>query len=271
MHAATPVHHVRRSLRRAVLASALLVPLAAPAVAQKPAKRPAKTPAARPAPEPAPAPHLDPTVPAPEAGPDSAAAVEPFVCAPGGLADGAEFGCKLIARPTVTRFPAGPVYWHLARYASREQALVDGRFTDYITEAGDEVWLHRFGVEGDVPRGGLQTATVGPLAIPKLPVYEIDVFYVVMPAGARTPVETRPGPAAWFVLDGAQCVETSRGVVQAETGEGAVAPRAGTPMQWVNTGAGAERALFVLVRDPGRHLAAPSRWKPKGACDAPPG
>jgi hypothetical protein len=53
-------------------------------------------------------------------------------------------------------------------------------------------------------------------------------------------------------------------------GEGAVAPPAGTPMQWVNTGPDPERAFLVLVRDVGRTRATPSKWKPTGACSTPP-
>jgi quercetin dioxygenase-like cupin family protein len=121
-----------------------------------------------------------------------------------------------------------------------------------------------------VPRGGSRTTTLGPLPLPRAAVYEIDVFYAVMPAGARTAAQTHPGPAAWYVLEGAQCVETAKGAIQADVGEGLVAAPAGTPLQWVNTGDGAERALFVLVRDPGRRLATPSPWKPTGACTAPP-
>ena len=246
---------LRRLHRPIVRAAATSVLAATRAAAQEPAP-----------PRPPPA-----SVPAPDPAADSAAAAVPFVCEPGGLADGQEYGCRLLARPTVERFPKGDVYWHLARYATREQAAVAGRFTDVVTEVDGVVWLHRFGLEGDAPRAGTQTATVGPLPMPRAAVYEIDVFYAVVPAGARTPAQTHPGPAAWYVLEGAQCVETSKGAVVAETGEGAVAAPAGTPLQWVNTGGGAERALFVLVRDPGRRLATPApRWKPKGACDAPP-
>jgi quercetin dioxygenase-like cupin family protein len=211
-------------------------------------------------------------VPAPDSSEvDSAAAPAFFACEPGGATEEVEFGCRLLARPTVERFPTGPVHWHLARYATREQAQVAGRFSDIVTEVGGEVWLHRFGPESDVPRAGTRTATVGPLPIPRAAAYQIDVFYAVLPAGARTAALTHPGPAAWYVLEGEQCVETSKGVVQATVGEGAVAPPAGTPLQWVNTGAESERALFVLVRDVGRNRATPSKWKPKGACDAPPG
>ena len=254
MPAATLRHPVRRRIAHTTCALCLLA-LAARAGAQEPAPRPAQ-----------------PTVPAPDPTEvDSAAAPAVFACEPGGATEEVEFGCRLLARPTVERFPKGPVHWHLARYGTREQAQVAGRFTDIVTEVGGEVWLHRFGPESDVPRAGTRTATVGPLPIPRAAAYQIDVFYAVLPAGARTAALTHPGPAAWYVLEGEQCVETSRGVVQATVGEGAVAPPAGTPMQWVNTGAESERAFLVLVRDVGRARATPSRWKPKGACHAPSG
>ena len=258
MPAATLRHPIRGRATRTTCALWLLALAAARAGAQEPA--PPATPRAP-----------QPTVPAPDSTEvDSAAAPAFFACEPGGATEEVEFGCRLLARPTVERFPKGPVHWHLARYGTREQAQVAGRFSDIVTEVGGEVWLHRFGPESDVPRAGTRTATVGPLPIPRAAAYQIDVFYAVLPPGARTAALTHPGPAAWYVLDGEQCIETSKGVVQATTGEGAVAPPAGTPLQWVNTGAESERALFVLIRDVGRNRATPSRWKPKGACDAPP-
>ena len=204
---------------------------------------------------------------------DSARA--PFACEEQGLRDGAPFGCQLLARPSGMRFPAGPVFWHLARYPSREAAQAAGRFTDILTdittEDGAETWLHRFGAEGDVPRGGAQTTLVGPLPLPRGSSFRIDVFHVVMPAGARTAVHAHPGPEAWYLLEGEQCVETSKGVVRGAAGEGVVSPPAGVPMQVVNSGTGTLRALSVLIRDDARPRATPSRWKPKGACDAPAG
>ena len=223
--------------------------------------------AQEPAPRPAP-----PSVPAPDPALDSAVAAEPFVCEPGGVSEEVAFGCRLLARPTIERFPKGAVHWHLARYATREQAQVAGRFTDIVTDVDGEIWLHRFGPESDVPRAGTQTATVGPLALPRAAAYQLEIFYVRMPTGARTPVQTHPGPAAWYVLEGAQCVETPKDAIPATVGEGAVAPPAGTPLQWINTGPETERALFVLVRDLGRNRATPSRATPSGACEAaPPG
>ena len=203
---------------------------------------------------------------------DSARA--PFACEEQGLRDGAPFGCQLLARPTGMRFPPGPLFWHLVRYPSREAAQAAGRFTDILTEIatddGPETWLHRFGVEADVPRGGAQTALVGPLPLPRARTYRIDVFHVVMPAGARTAAQMHPGPAAWYLLEGEQCVETRKEALRAAAGEGIVGPAAGAPLQVVNSGAGTLRALSVLIRDDGRPRATPSRWKPKGACDGPP-
>ncbi len=197
----------------------------------------------------------------------------PFVCEDQGLRDGAEFGCQLLARPTVTRFPAGPLYWHLARFATREAAQVAARFTDVVTEVatadGSEAWLHRFGVEGDAPRGGTQAARVGPLPLPRAAAYRVDVLYAVMPAGARTAVHAHPGPEAWYVLAGAQCVETREGAARAAAGEGGVVGRANAPLRHASTGAEPLRALYVVIRDPARPRTAPARWRPTGACDAP--
>jgi quercetin dioxygenase-like cupin family protein len=192
---------------------------------------------------------------------DSAAA--PWACGDRDLAGGAPFGCQLLARPTVARFPAGPLFWHLAAFPSREAAQVASRFTDVVTDAGGEVWLHRFGAEGDVPAGGTRAALVGPLALPRAAAFRVDLLYEVMPAGARTAAHAHPGPEAWWLLEGEQCVEVARSPDPARTreGEGAVGPAAGVARRVVNPGVVTRRAFAVVIRDPARPRTTAARWR----------
>ncbi|MDF1505163.1 hypothetical protein [Roseisolibacter sp. H3M3-2] len=211
-----------------------------------------------------------PGPPPPDSAPAEPAAPEgPFACGDRDLSEGAATGCQLVARPTVTRLPP-KVYWHLALFPSREAAQVASRFTDVITEAGGQVWLHRFGAEGDVPAGGSgRRGLVGPITPPRASAFQLDLIYEVMPAGTRTAPHLHAGPEAWWVLEGTQCVETARGVERTGEGEGAVGP-AGTAARVVaSTGVVTRRAFALVIHDPVRPRTTPSRWKPKGLCDAP--
>lgn len=201
------------------------------------------------------------------AAPDSAPA-GPFACGERDLAGGAPSGCQLVARPTVTRLPS-PLYWHLAAFPSREAAQVASRFTDVVTEAGGEVWLHRFGAEGDVPAGGTRRGLVGPIKPPRASAFQLDLFYEVMPAGTRTAPHLHSGPEAWWVLEGTQCVATAKGAERTGEGEGAVGPAGNVARVVASTDVVARRAFALLIRDPVRPRQTPSRWKPKqNACDA---
>lgn len=192
----------------------------------------------------------------------------PFACEERGLADGQPYGCQLLARPTVTRLPAA-LYWHLAAFPSREAAQVASRFTDVLTEAGGQMWLHRFGPEGDAPTGGTRTARVGPITPPRAAAYQLDVVYEVMPAGARTDAHASPGPVAWFLIEGEQCVETERAAERTREGEGVVGPAAGTARRVVNPGVVARRAFALVVHDPARPRTTPARWRARVAPCAP--
>jgi mannose-6-phosphate isomerase-like protein (cupin superfamily) len=192
----------------------------------------------------------------------------PFACGERDLAGGAPTGCQLVARPTVTRLPS-PLYWHLVAFPTREAAQVASRFTDVVTEAGGEVWLHRFGTERDVPAGGTRRGLVGPITPPRAAAFQLDLFYEVMPAGSRTAPHLHPGPEAWWVLEGTQCVATAKGAERTGAGEGTVGPAGNVARIVASTDVVARRAFALLIRDPVRPRQAPSRWKPKqSACGA---
>jgi len=194
-----------------------------------------------------------------------------FPCLEDGLKSN-EFGCQLLGKLQVSRFPDGPVFWHLSKFPTREAAEAAKSGIGLVVEAEGKFWLFSFGAANSAPKQGERVASVGPLELTsnRLPFansYEVVAYLAVMPPKTYTRVHTHPGPEAWYVLAGEQCLETPGRVIKARTGEGAMAPPA-TPMQLTNDGSSVRRALFIVIHDAAQPWSIPTEeWKPSGACD----
>lgn len=194
-----------------------------------------------------------------------------FQCLEDGLKSN-KIGCLLLAKKEVSRFPEGALFWHLNKFPTREAAEAAKGQTVMVVEAESQFWLFSFGQRGSVPKQGKHVASVGPLQLTsdKLPPaksYEIVAYLAVMPPNEYTGVHTHPGPEAWYVLAGEQCLETPSGVMRARAGEGMSAPPT-TPMRLTNNGSSIRRAFFLVIHDAAQPWNIPTEmWKPVGACD----
>ena len=95
--------------------------------------------------------------------------------------------------------------------------------------------------------------------------FQIQLWYVVMPPGTSTGSHVHPGPEAWYVLEGEQCLDTPNGPIRVRAGQGSVVA-ADIPMRLFNSGSGTRRALFIVIHDPAVAEATMSTWTPSGAC-----
>jgi quercetin dioxygenase-like cupin family protein len=141
-----------------------------------------------------------------------------------------------------------------------------------VVESEGKFWLFSFGSKKSAPKQGESVASIGPLRLTlnKLAAaksYEVVSYLAVMPPKTYTRVHTHPGPEAWYVLAGQQCLEVPGGVIRARRGEGAMAPPE-TPMRLTNNGSSVRRALFIVIHDAAQPWSIPTaEWKPSGACD----
>ncbi|HKX32869.1 MAG TPA: cupin domain-containing protein [Blastocatellia bacterium] len=177
------------------------------------------------------------------------------------------FGCWNIAGREVKEFPAGPLFWHLNKFPTREAAEASRGKTDLVVEAEGQVWLFSFGLRDAVPGRGEHVATIGPLQMVPAKSYGIVVSLAVLPPGAKSVVHVHPGPEAWYMLAGEQCLETPAGTGRAKAGETLTAPP-NTPMRLTITGSTVRHSLVVVIHDSSRPRSIPtSEWKPAGTCD----
>jgi quercetin dioxygenase-like cupin family protein len=190
-------------------------------------------------------------------------AVQRFACENDGLLGGASVGCQLLVRTTVAGFPERPLFWHLRRFDTLAEAERARAPQDTIASAGGQAWLFSFGAESH-QRAGRLVGRVGPPPLTGTGPFQIQLWYVVMPPGTSTGSHLHPGPEAWYVLEGEQCLDTPNGQIRARAGEGAVVA-GNIPMRLFNPGAGT-RALFIVIHDPSVAEATSSEWTPSGAC-----
>ena len=84
-----------------------------------------------------------------------------------------------------------------------------------------------------------------------------------------------PGPEAWYVLSGAQCLETPNGIIMVSAGGTAMVPE-GWPMAISDLGTEIRRTVLLVlhpssepympIEDPGNPGAPHSHWRPRGLC-----
>lgn len=190
---------------------------------------------------------------------------KPFACLEDGLAHGEAYGCQLLARPTILRHGDDAVFWHLRPFRRQRDAEAIRREGEVLVTAGGRTWLVSFGARSDGRGRGARGISVGPLPLPPGREFLVELYHVQMPAKSSTAVHIHPGPEAWYILEGSQCLETPDGTLRAKAGGTSIAAPS-TPMQLTNNGSGVRRALFVVVHDPSLPWAAPSNWRPTGAC-----
>ena len=90
------------------------------------------------------------------------------------------------------------------------------------------------------------------------------------------PGHRHPGPEAWYVLSGAQCLETPNGVIKASAGDTTLVPE-GVPMAISDAGTETRRTVVLILHvstepaafaldDPRSSGAPHSHWRPLGLC-----
>ena len=188
----------------------------------------------------------------------------PTACQPANGRQG-QPGCWVIATAPIGA-PATTPYWHIYEFASAEQAQPHAHGPAKVINAFGRTWLVAVGTREWSVQGGRHLATVGPLNLLSTAPHMATFMEATFTPGMLSRIHTHPGPEAWLVLDGEQCLETSEGVIRARAGD-AMMVRGGIPMALFGTGTGLRRALVLILHPAGEPLGTPhDRWKPTGAC-----
>jgi hypothetical protein len=176
-----------------------------------------------------------------------------------------DFGCFNVGTTTGLRFSQRSVYWHLRTFPNRKAAEAVKSPTGIVVEEDGRVWLSEFGARNAAPRGGRAIAVVGPLQLPAATAYTAVLSYAVMRPGDKSRVHTHPGPEGWYVMAGAQCLETPTGALRARAG-GTSTVHSGIPMELNVTGRTVRRAFALVIHDATQPRGTRVDWKPSGTC-----
>ena len=179
-----------------------------------------------------------------------------------------EEGCYVLANETLDSLPSGPLYWHLYTYpnmATASQAKEIPRAV--VTESFGKVWLFNIAPANWRPSSGERVAVIGPLQIPPAKKYFARYMESIeAPTVKGTPVHTHPGPEAWYLLSGAQCLRTPAKTFVIHAGETGFVPGS-QPMVLKPAGAEGRQSIVLVLHD----ASLPWRtktdaWKPQTQC-----
>jgi hypothetical protein len=188
-------------------------------------------------------------------------------------------GLSLTAEVPLGIPPAGPLYWHIYEYPTRASADAGRGARGTVAEVFGRHWLYTIADDQWQPGGGARIAAIGPLQVATNAPYTARYMEALFPPSGPEPYgngHRHSGPEAWYVVSGAQCLETPNGLIMASAGGSGMVPE-GWPMAISSAGPETRRALVLILHrstepfsmalsDPRGHDAPHSHWKPQGLC-----
>jgi quercetin dioxygenase-like cupin family protein len=177
-------------------------------------------------------------------------------------------GCYVVANQPLGSLPDVPLFWHLYAFPSRAAAEAAKGPRPTIVEAFDKIWLFSIAPRDWHAASSEPVAVVGPLVHAADTSYTARYLEGVVPPGERTPVHTHAGPEAWYLVAGAQCLETPEGTTVAHAGESVVV-REGLPMILSSVGTDVRRTFALVLHDsakPWTMVMQGDEWRPAGRC-----
>ena len=178
-------------------------------------------------------------------------------------------GCWILLDAPLGRLPAGPVYWTLDQYATREKAQAAATKNANVLEALGKVWLLTVGDKPEVGPEGTRVTTIGPLPVKAEEDYTAQYREAIMQTGAVSRTHLHSGPEVFYTEAGETCLETPEGKQVSRKGVDVVVPE-GEPMELTATGSEMRRGIVLVLHSSSKpHTTLVSDWKSKGLCRVP--
>lgn len=190
---------------------------------------------------------------------------------PGGCRDPAagrndRTGCYLTATQRLGALPARPLFWHLYTYPDRASAERHVGRHSIVVEAFGRIWLYALAGRGWTAPEGRRQAVIGPLRIRPSVDYTARYMEATFPPGLKTGVHVHSGPEAWFVISGAQCLQTPGRTLIARAGDSALVPE-GPAMMLSSLGGETRRSVLLVLHDSARPWTMAQAGRlPPGPC-----
>jgi quercetin dioxygenase-like cupin family protein len=162
-----------------------------------------------------------------------------------------EEGCSILASRPFVGSVAKPLFFHLDRFDTLEAARLAAGPDGVAAEAHGSVWLMTVEPRTEDHHGGRHVASVGPLAAPAAAALSLRVHSTHLREGTTTPVHTHSGPEVFYIVEGAQCLDTPEKGNRLGPGESFVLPT-DTVHQGRIPGPGPRKALGMVLFDSAR-------------------
>lgn len=157
------------------------------------------------------------------------------------------------------------IYWHIYEFPSRDAAISEGARHRWaaVTEIHSRTWLYILGGPTESFAGGIPRAVIGPLKVQ--PGIQIAHFAAaIFPPGMRTRVHSHPGPEAFYVVEGQQCMETPTDRQMIPAGGTYIVERG----PHIQAAPGGRRNLVLILAPEGAASVIPGgNWRPTSFCD----
>ena len=157
------------------------------------------------------------------------------------------------------------LYWHIVEFPTEAAAEMEAQKHRFaaVTQIHRRIWLYVLGDATVGVEGGVRRAAIGPLTVPAGPV-TAHFSEAIFPPGMRTRVHSHPGPEAFYVVEGEQCMETPTAKEVLAAGTSYIVS-AGPHLQAAPRG---RRNLVLIIAPTGEPFVIPDgAWTPTGFCD----
>ena len=161
---------------------------------------------------------------------------------------------------------AGDPHWHVYQYARAADAEAEAKrhLWAAVAHAHGRFWLYVLGGPSEPITGGEKRAVIGPLTTPSESMLTAHFSEAIFPPGMRTRVHSHPGPEAFYVVEGEQCMDTPTDRRKIAAGGIYVVP-GGPHLQAAPHG---RRNLVLILAPRGQPFVIPGGdWKPSDFCD----
>ncbi len=168
-----------------------------------------------------------------------------------------EFVVEKLAEKPVEALPADPMYWHVAKFKSLDEAEAAAGEHALAAEAFGSVWLFSLGSEAAEEHDGEVVAAIGPIARVEAENYLLRVNTGTGTLGAMTSIHTHPGSETFYILEGELTQRLPDNTLVLKRGETATG-QPNVPMQVISTGETELRELIMFVVDADAPFSAPA-------------
>jgi quercetin dioxygenase-like cupin family protein len=176
-----------------------------------------------------------------------------------------DIGCWILTSLPIGS-PAGPVYWTLDTFPSKESAEQAKGPQSVVVESLGKVWLSTVGARPNQAEGATRLTVVGPLTTRPGVSYNAQLMEATLQPGMVSKTHLHSGVEAFYTETGASCLETPAGKQIGRKGVDVIVPE-GVPMELTAVGPDTRRGLILVLHDSSKPpTTLVDEWKSKHLC-----